>query len=165
MQRESLDNLLVEQLRHMYDAEKQIAKALPRMVKKATSKDLKEALEDHLKETEGQIQKLEEAFEELELSPRRRKCQAVQGLIEEGKELMQLDDDPVAVDMTIVVAAQSVEHYEIGNYATALSYADMLGYESIADILEEILEEEEGMDDRLYNILEEMMDGLEIEEE
>jgi ferritin-like metal-binding protein YciE len=162
MELDTLDELLVLKLRDLYDAEKQLTKALPKMAKKASSKELKKIFESHLKETNNQVGRLETVFKELQIPARGHKCMGIQGLIEEGKELMKEDVEKEAMDVLLIDSAQSIEHYEIGGYASALFFSDLLGYEKISELLVETLEEEEAADDMLYDLLEEIIQ-LEVE--
>jgi ferritin-like metal-binding protein YciE len=122
------------------------------MAKKATSPDLKQAFEKHTKETENQIKRLEQIFEELDESPKGKKCKAMEGLIEEGKEMMEEDADPEVLDAGLIGAAQKVEHYEIAGYGTARTYAEMLGNNAAARLLQQTLDEE-GKTDKLLTEL------------
>ena len=119
MAMETIEDLLEEQLQDLFSAENQLLKALPKMVKKATSPDLKAAFETHLRETEGQVKRLDRIFKELGENPKGKKCAAMEGLIEEGKELMGEDIEPDVLDAGLIGAAQKVEHYEIAGYGTA----------------------------------------------
>jgi ferritin-like metal-binding protein YciE len=150
----SLQDLFVEQLRDLYYAEKQIIKALPKMAKKATSGELKKAFETHLHETEDQVERLERVFEKLEMTARGKTCPAMDGLIDEGKEIMTEDAEPSVMDAGLIAAAQKVEHYEIASYGTLRTYAKMLGYNKIADLLQETLDEEGNTDKKLSQLAE-----------
>ena len=155
MNSESMQEFLVEELKDLYSAEKQITKALPKMIKAATSKELRTAFESHLKETEKQIERLETIFEELEESPRGKKCKGMEGLIEEGKEVMEEKaDEPEILDVGLIAAAQRVEHYEIAGYGCARTYAQLLGLDEAVQLLEETLEEEKATDIKLTQIAE-----------
>lgn len=127
MKLESLRDLFIDELKDLYNAEHQLLKALPKMAKAASSKDLKRAFESHLKETEGQVKRLEQVFEMLETSPRGKKCKAMEGLVEEGSELMKEDADPDVMDAGLIAAAQRVEHYEMAGYGCVRTYAQLLG--------------------------------------
>jgi ferritin-like metal-binding protein YciE len=150
----SLQDLFVEQLRDLYYAEKQILKAIPKMVKKVSSGELKKALENHLHETETQVERLEKIFEKLEMTARGKTCPAMDGIIDEGKEMMSEDAESSVMDAGIIAAAQKVEHYEIASYGTLRTYAKMLGYNKIADLLQETLDEEGKADKKLSQIAE-----------
>ena len=155
MNSESMQEFLVEELKDLYSAEKQITKALPKMIKAATSKELRAAFESHLKETEKQIERLETIFEELEESPRGKKCKGMEGLLEEGKEVMEEKaDEPEILDVGLIAAAQRVEHYEMAGYGCARTYAQLLGMDEAVQLLEETLEEEKAADIKLTQIAE-----------
>ena len=151
----SLQELLVDELRDIYDAEKRLTKAIPKLVKAATSADLQDALENHLTETEEQVSRLERAFEDLVETPKAKTCLAMKGLIEEGDETAGADygDDSLR-DAAIIGAAQRVEHYEIAAYGTAIAHARQLGRDEVVTLLEESLEEEKAANDKLTEIAE-----------
>ena len=148
----SLEDLFVHELKDLYSAEKQILKALPKMAKAASNEELKQAFELHLQETEGQVDRLEQVFEELGISSRGHKCHAMEGLIEEGKEIMESDADPEVMDAALIAAAQRVEHYEIAGYGCARTYAQQLGHNEAARLLQQTLEEEGNTDHKLTQI-------------
>lgn len=148
----TLQDLFVEQLRDMYYAEKQLLKAIPKMVKKANSDTLKSALENHLQETENQVERLEQVFEKLEMTARGKTCPAMDGIIDEAKEIMSEDADPTVMDAGIIAAAQKVEHYEIATYGTLRTFADTLGYTKISKLLQSTLDEETNADKKLTKI-------------
>ena len=127
MEANTLRDLFVDHLRDIYSAENQITKALPRMAKKATAEELKQAFEGHLQQTENQIARLEQIFSTMEKSPRGKKCAGMEGLIEEGKEIMAEKMDRDVMDAALIAAAQKVEHYEIAAYGTVRAYAELLG--------------------------------------
>jgi ferritin-like metal-binding protein YciE len=154
MKLDSLNKLYVDELKDIYSAETQITKALPRMIKTATSPELKAAFEAHLQETYGQIERLEHIFETLEKSPRGKKCVGMEGLLEEGKEVMGEDIDPEVLDAALIAAAQKVEHYEISSYGTVRAYAQLLGDSTAIDLLALTLEEEVGADEKLTHLAE-----------
>src|SRR4051794_19802389 len=134
MDLDTLKELYVNELRDLYSAENQIIKALPKMAKAASSDELREAFEEHLEQTKGQVERLDQIFERLEMSSRGPKCKAMEGLIEEGKELLEEKDVEEAVlDAALIGAAQRVEHYEIAGYGCARTFARLLGEEEIAD--------------------------------
>jgi ferritin-like metal-binding protein YciE len=155
-----LEELLQDELKDLYSAENQIIKALPRMAKAATSPELKRAFERHLEETRRQVERLEAIGEELELKLTGKKCVGMEGLIEEGKELMGEIDDEDALDAGLIGAAQKVEHYEIAAYGTARTHAEMLGYRKIAKLLQQTLNEE-GMTDKKLSQLAESLINVE----
>jgi ferritin-like metal-binding protein YciE len=148
----SLQDLFVEQLRDMYYAEKQQVKSLNKMIKKASSEKLKKALEDHVSETESQVERLEQVFEKLELTARGKTCHAMDGIIDEAKEIMNEDAEPAVLDAGIIAAAQKAEHYEIASYGTLRSYAEKLGYSKITNLLQQTLDEEANTDKKLSKI-------------
>jgi ferritin-like metal-binding protein YciE len=154
MKIDSLQELLVEELRDLYSAENQILKALPKMAKNASSRELRTAFEGHLKETEGQVERLDTIFDELGVSPKGKKCKGMEGLIEEGKELMEEDIEDEVLDAGLIAAAQRVEHYEIAGYGTARTYAELLGMNQAARLLESTLKEEKAADQKLTAIAE-----------
>lgn len=155
--RESLDDLLLQELRDLLDGETQITKALPKMARAAESGPLRAAMEQHLRETEGQIERLNRAFELLNETPRRKTCQGIKGLIDEAKELMQeLDRGPV-LDAGLIASAQKVEHYEIASYGTVRTYANTLGHRNVAALFETTLREEKAADEKLTGIAEDLV--------
>ena len=154
MQMDDLQDLFVDQLKDLYNAENQLIKALPRMAKKATNADLKAAFEQHLEETRGHAEKLEQIFEKLGSSPKGKKCKAMEGLIEEGKEAMEEDAEDDVMDASLIAAAQRVEHYEIAGYGTVRSYAKLLGDNDSARLLQQILDEEGATDKKLTGLAE-----------
>ncbi len=151
---ESLNELLEEELKDIYSAEKQLLKALPRMVKKASSQELKSALQEHLQVTEGQVQRLEQVFESLGKPAKAKTCKAMQGLIEEAKEIMEEDATDAVLDAGIIAAAQKVEHYEIASYGTVRTWARLCGEDEAATLLQETLDEEAEADKRLTQLAE-----------
>jgi ferritin-like metal-binding protein YciE len=152
MELESLKDLFVEELKDLYSAENQILKALPKMVKKATSKELKSGFEQHLKETQGQVERLEKIFQELDQSPKGKKCKGMDGIIVDGKELMEEDAAPEVMDAGLISAAQRVEHYEIAGYGSARTYAELLGHTNFANLLQKTLDEERATDEKLTEL-------------
>ena len=149
-----LHKLFEEELKDIYWAEKALTKAIPKMVKKATSDELIEALEDHLEETEGHVQRCEQVFEMLGKSAQAKKCEAMDGLITEAEDIMEESDEGVMRDAGIISAAQKVEHYEIATYGTLRTFAKTLGLNDIADLLEETLIEEKNADETLTEVAE-----------
>jgi len=148
----TLKDLFVDEIKDLYNAEKQLTKALPQMSKKATSEELKEAFEKHLKETEKQITRLEQVFNELELTPKGKKCEAMEGLIKEGKGLMEEIDKSDTLDAALIAAAQKVEHYEIASYGTVRTYAEQLNFSKAEELLQETLEEESAANEKLTEL-------------
>jgi ferritin-like metal-binding protein YciE len=151
---DSLQSLFLDELKDVYHAEKQLVRALPRMAKAATSPDLKNAFTRHLKETEGQVQRLERVFKELGQNPRAKKCEGMAGLVEEGKQIMEEDGEPAVIDAALIAAAQRVEHYEIAAYGCLRTYAQLLGLSTAAQLLQQTLEEEEATDEKLNALAE-----------
>ena len=149
-----LEGLFKHFLKDIYYAEKQVLKTLPKMARKADSSDLREAFEHHREETEGQIENLEKAFEHLGMKARGVTCQAIDGILEEGKEIMEEASDPDARDAGMIAAAQAVEHYEITRYGTMISWARTLGHKDVVDLLQKNLDQEYAADDELTKIVE-----------
>jgi ferritin-like metal-binding protein YciE len=149
-----MEDLFVETLKDIYYAEKQILKALPTMVKKAGSKELKKALETHRKETEGQVDRLEDVFKQLDVAARGKKCEAIEGIIAEAKSHMEDIEDPEVLDAGMIGSAQAVEHYEITRYGTLIAWAKQLGHDDAIALLEANLEEEKNADQLLSEIAE-----------
>ena len=152
---DSMTALLVDELRDIYDAEKRLTKAIPKLAKKATNDQLRSALEEHLEETEQQVQRLEQAFEHLGERAKAKPCAGMKGIIEEGDEHVGEDyDDDDLRDAVIIGSAQRVEHYEIAAYGTAIAHARLLEQEDIVGLLEESLGEEKAADEKLTEIAE-----------
>ena len=152
MKIDSLQKLFVEELRDLYSAENQILKALPKMMKAATSAELKAAFEKHLNETKGQVERLETIFEKLGEKPKGKTCKAMEGLVEEGSELMKEDIEPAVLDAGLIAAAQRVEHYEMAGYGTVRNYAKLLKNAEAEKLLKATLEEEEATDEALNEL-------------
>lgn len=147
-----LRKLLEDQLADTFYAEKQLVKALPKMAKAATNDELREAFEGHLEETIAQVARLEEVFGMLGLPVKAKKCPAMDGILEEGKEIMEEFADDAALDAGLVSAAQKAEHYEISSYGCMVAWAEQLGLEDAAGLLNETLEEEKSADEKLSTI-------------
>ena len=164
---ESLEDLLQEEVKDIYDAEKQLTKALPKLAKKASSPELKQAFEEHLRQTEQHMERLEQVFEQMELPVRGKKCEGMQHLISEGEDMIGEAEDPATRDALMIAAAQKVEHYEIAAYGTMRTWASLLGHNEIAGIFEETLEEEKETDQKLTQIAESFVneEAAEAEEE
>ena len=160
---ESLHDLYVNELKDLYNAENQLLKALPKMAKAADAPELKAAFEEHLEVTRGQVARLEKVFAALGVSPKGKKCKAMEGLIEEGKELLEEDADPAVLDAALIAAAQKVEHYEMAGYGCARAFASLLGYEDAAALLQETLDEEGEADKKLTELAETVV-NVEAEE-
>jgi ferritin-like metal-binding protein YciE len=152
MEMESLKELFVDELKDLYSAENQILKALPKMIKKATSPELKRGFEKHLKETEVHVERLEKIFQQLEESPRGKKCKGMEGIIEDGKELMEEDAESEVMDAGLIGAAQHVEHYEMAGYGCVRTYAELLGLSKVAELLQKTLDEEKATDEKLTEL-------------
>ena len=152
---DSMNALLLDELRDIYDAEKRLTKAIPKLAKKATSDELRSALEEHLEETEQQVQRLEQAFEHLGERAKAKPCAGMRGIIEEGDEHVGEDyDDDDLRDAVIIGSAQRVEHYEIAAYGTAIAHARLLEHDEVVGLLEESLAEEKAADKKLTEIAE-----------
>jgi ferritin-like metal-binding protein YciE len=154
MKLNSLHDLYVDELKDLYNAESQILKALPKMVKAASSPDLAQAFQNHLEETEGQVGRLDRIFKKLDVSPKGKKCKAMEGLLEEGKEVIEQDADPIVRDAALIAAAQRVEHYEMAGYGCVRTFAQLLGYDDASDLLQETLDEEGAADKKLTELAE-----------
>ena len=162
----SLEDLLVHELQDIYHAEGQILKALPRMIKAASHPELKSAFEEHRLQTEGQVERLEQAFKLLGIPAKGKKCDGMAGLLEEGKKTMAEDAAPTVLDAALISAAQKVEHYEIAAYGCVCTYAEMLGHDVVHELLGQTLEEEEETDQKLSALAESVINiDAETEEE
>ena len=150
----SLENLLVGELRDLLSAEKQITKALPKMGKATSTEELRAAFQEHLTQTEGQIARLEQALEILGHAARAKKCLAMEGLIEEGKEHLEEDMEPAVKDAALIASAQKVEHYEIASYGSARTWAQDIGQAQVAELLQATLDEEAETDRKLSQLAE-----------
>jgi ferritin-like metal-binding protein YciE len=148
----SVNDLLLDELRDIYHAEKQLVKALPKMAKKAKSDQLRQAFEHHLEETKGQVDRLEQVFDKLDARSRGKRCEAMEGLVEEAQEMMDEITTPEVLDAAMIAAAQKVEHYEIASYGSARALAEALGHNEIAQLLDQTLEEEKQADRKLNEI-------------
>jgi ferritin-like metal-binding protein YciE len=147
-----LQKLLEDGLKDIYWAEKALTKALPKMAENATSEELVQALENHLQETEEHVTRLEQVFEVLGQEAKAKKCEGMQGLIDEAESMMDEAEEGEMMDATIIAAAQKVEHYEIATYGTLRTFAETLGLQEAQDILEQTLEEEKQADEKLTEI-------------
>lgn len=153
----TLHDLYIDTLRDTYNAESQVTRALPRMAKAASNRRLQDAFMKHLEQTRRQIAKLEELFELNGLRPRGKKCVAMEGLIEEGKHLMEEEADPDVMDAALIAAAQKVEHYEMAVYGTLRTWAELMGHHDQARLLQQILDEEKRTDMNLTQLAESMI--------
>jgi len=154
MEMGSLKDLFIDQLKDIYSAETQVTKALPKMAKAASSTELQNAFKSHLEQTQAQLKRLEEIFDGLGKSPKGKKCKGMEGLLEEGEEMISEDADPDVLDAGLIAAAQRVEHYEISAYGTARSYARVLGEGKATSLLEKSLQEESETDKKLNRLAE-----------
>ena len=148
----SMHDLFVEELRDIYHAEKQITRALPKMAKAATTPELKQAFELHLEQTRGQIERLDQVFEQLDLPKRAKKCEAMEGLLEEARAAMEEIEDATVLDVGMIINAQKVEHYEIAGYGGLVALAKQLGHEEAARLLDQTLTEEKETDRKLNEV-------------
>lgn len=161
----SLADLFHETLRDVYYAEKKLTKTLPKMAKKASNEELSSAITNHLRETEGHVERLEQIFEMIEKPARAKKCQAMDGLLEEGDEFAGEAKDDATRDAAIIASAQTVEHYEISRYGTLATWAELLGYDDAKDLLGQTLEEEKAADEKLTSLAEDInVEAEEMEE-
>lgn len=149
---DTIDGLFVEELKDLYSAENQITKALPKLIKAASSEELRSAFEHHLKETEGHVERLEQVFEILGSSPKGKTCDGMKGVLDEGAELLHETAEGAVRDTALISAAQRVEHYEMAVYGTVRSYAENLGHSQISEILQKTLQEEKAADRKLTEI-------------
>jgi len=150
----TLEDLYMDMLKDLYSAEKQLVKALPKMAKNSQNSDLQKAFQDHLRQTEGHVERIERIFSEVGGSPRGKKCVGMEGLVEEGNELLQENVEPDVLDAGLIAAAQKVEHYEIASYGTARTWAERLGYNNQAKLLQQTLDEEGEANKKLTEIAE-----------
>jgi ferritin-like metal-binding protein YciE len=157
MEMESLQDLYVDQLKDLYNAENQLIKALPKMAQAATAPELQKAFKEHLEQTKGHAARIEQIFEKLGSSPKGKKCKAMEGLIEEGKEQINEDAVPEVMDAGLIAAAQRVEHYEIAGYGCVRAYAKLLGDEAGARLLDQTLQEEGDTDKKLTKLAESLI--------
>jgi ferritin-like metal-binding protein YciE len=154
MKIDSMEALFLGQIEDLYDAEKRLVKALPKMAKASTTELLRQAFESHLEETKGHVERLEQIFSELGKKPKGKPCEAMKGLIEEGNEVVEEIDESPLRDAGLIAAANRVEHYEIAAYGTARTFAESLGMKKSAALLEKTLEEEKKADAKLTKIAE-----------
>src|SRR5277367_5180916 len=152
METNRLKHLYVEELKDLYSAENQMVKALPKMIKAATSEDLRAGFEEHLEQTKGHVSRLEEIFKALGESPKGKKCKGMEGLIKEGAEMIQEDPAAEELDAGLISAAQRVEHYEMAGYGCVSAYAKLLGEDQAVSLLNQTLEEEKKTDKKLTQL-------------
>ncbi len=160
----SMADLFLEEIRDLYDAEKQITKALPKMAKATTSEELQSAFTEHLEQTRGHVDRLEKIFAELGEKPGGVKCKGMQGLLEEGDEMVSMTDSGLVRDAGLIAAAQRVEHYEMAGYGSARTFAQLLGHDEASNLLEQTLDEEKETDERLTEIAESMVNQQAVSE-
>ncbi len=152
MKLESVENLFVHELKDLLSAEKQLVKALPKMAKGASSDALRSAIEDHLEQTKTHVERLEKIFSMIDKTPRAEHCKAMEGLIEEGADLLEEEGSPAVKDAALIGAAQRVEHYEIAAYGTVRTLAEQLGKNDAVSLLQETLDEEKETDEKLTEL-------------
>ena len=156
MTKDSLQELYVDELKDLYSAENQLTKALPKMAKAASSEELRQGFEEHLEQTKGHVERLQQIFEMLGEKPTGKKCVGMEGLIKEGAEIMSEDFEDDVMDAALISAAQRVEHYEIAAYGTVCAYADLLGESEQVSLLKETLDEEKETDQKLTELSKEI---------
>lgn len=155
MKESALKELYIDELRDLYSAENQLTKALPKMAKAATSDELRAGFEEHLEQTKGHVDRLEQIFKELGEKPTGKKCKGMEGLVEEGSEMIEEEDlEDEARDAGLISAAQRVEHYEIAAYGCVRTYAKQLGEDEASELLEQTLNEEKETDQKLTKLAE-----------
>jgi ferritin-like metal-binding protein YciE len=150
----TLHDAFIDELRDTYDAERQLTKALPKLAKASTSPKLRDAFATHLKETQGQIERLEQVFSSLDEKVRGKHCDGIAGIIEEGKSVMEEDFDDSTMDACLIAAGQRAEHYEMAAYGTLIAWARAMGHTEVADLLQENLDEEKAADEKLSALAE-----------
>lgn len=156
MRKDSLRQLYVDELRDLYSAETQMVKALPKMAKASSHSELRQAFEEHLRQTSEQVSRLEQIFDMLEEKPSGKKCLGMDGLVKEGAETMKEGYDDAVMDAAIIGAAQRVEHYEIAGYGTVRTFAELLGEEEHVSLLQQTLTEEKETDEKLTQLAEQI---------
>jgi len=156
MEHQALKELYIDELKDIYNAENQLVKALPKMAKAATSDELRTGFEEHLEQTRGHVQRLEQIFKALGEKPSGKKCKGMEGLVAEGQEMMGEDFEDDVMDAALISAAQRVEHYEIAAYGTVRTYAELLGEDTAVQLLEQTLEEEKETDQKLTDMASEI---------
>jgi ferritin-like metal-binding protein YciE len=154
MEMNSLQDVFVDELRDLLNAEQKIIKTLPKMAKKAGHRELQSAFQEHLEQTKGQVQRLEKIFESMGMAARGKRCKGIEGIIEEGQEMIEESEDQDLTDAVLIGAAQKVEHYEIAAYGTVRTYAQLLGNTQAARLLQQTLDEEKETDRKLTELAE-----------
>ena len=152
----SLEDLFKDEIKDLYSAETQLTKALPKMAKKASNDDLREAFTSHLEQTRGHVERLDKIGAALGIKLSGKKCKAMEGLVEEGKEVIDEDGEDAVLDLALIAAAQRVEHYEVSGYGSLRALADFLGYADAVELLQETLDEESAADEKLTQIAQEI---------
>jgi ferritin-like metal-binding protein YciE len=156
----TLHDLFLDEIKDLYSAEKQLLTALPKLIKRASSGELSRGLQKHLEQTEEQVTRLEQVFAELSVPARAKKCVGMEGIIEEGDEILEHEGDPDVIDAGIIAAAQKVEHYEIAAYGTAVAHAKAMGHTTVERLLQETLDEEYEADKKLTAVAEGFVNRL-----
>ena len=157
MKLDTLKTLYINELQDLYNAEQQLVKALPKMAKAAASDELQEAFEKHLEQTKSHVERLEEVFQDIGEKPKGKTCKAMKGLIDEGSEILKEDGEESVIDAGIIVAAQKVEHYEIASYGSVRTFAQLLGKDRSADLLQTTLDEESEANELLNKLAEDIV--------
>ena len=165
MKESNFEELFQEELQDIYDAERQIVEALPKMAEAASSEELVAAFQEHLEVTRNQVKRLDKVFQKIGAKPGGKTCEGMQGLLREGQKMISEMSKSAVLDAGLIAAAQKVEHYEISAYGTVRTMAEMLGQEDAAELLEETLEEEKETDENLTEIAEGIMSGEQGEDE
>jgi ferritin-like metal-binding protein YciE len=161
MKIDSLTKLLEEDIKDIYDFEKRLVRAIPKMAKACSSDELRTALTEHLEATKNQVGRIEQVFEHLGVAPKAKTCAGMKGILDEGEETMQMDAEGSLLDVAIIGAAQRVEHYEMAAYASVRAMAEQLGNQEIVDLLQENWDEEHDADERLSEICEQILSSAE----
>jgi ferritin-like metal-binding protein YciE len=164
MKIDSLSTLLEEEIKDIYDFEKRLVRALPKMAKAASSEELRNALTEHTEVTKKQVARIEQVFKLMDVSPKAKPCAGMKGILEEGEESMQMDAEEGLLDAAIIGAAQRVEHYEMAAYASVRAMAEQLGNQEVVDLLQETWEEERETDEKLSEIAEQILSSIEGED-
>ena len=157
MKLNTLQDLFIDELRDLYSAENQLLKALPKMARGASSAELRQAFEEHLEQTKGHVERLEQIFDGLDESPKGKTCHAMKGLVEEGSEILDQDGEDSVLDAGIIAAAQKVEHYEIASYGTVRTFAELLDQTQASKLLQETLDEEGEANKKLNALAEDIV--------
>jgi ferritin-like metal-binding protein YciE len=148
----SVQDLLQQELRDIYDAEKQLVRALPKLAKASSSEQLRQAFQEHLDQTKHQVERLEQAFDQLDMAARGKRCEAMRGLVEEANDTMEEIKTPEVLDAALIAGAQKVEHYEMAAYGSVRALAEACGHREVAKLMDETLEEEKEADQKLNQI-------------